>query len=178
MMLKKLAIIMLVVLMSITVLACGKSSDQQNTTASSTTTSKTTSSSTVPIKSTTSSGPSFDDATPTTTQNTTQITLETGTKIPDGYPNDVLAIYAGSNIISAMGDGSSYVIVAYSADSMDMVIDFYKNVLKDAQVTFETVLETSFTSFGTLQGYTYTLDVGSDDQYKDYKTSISITIYK
>lgn len=177
-MFKKVAIIMLAVLMSITVLACGKSSDQQNTTPSSTTTSKTTQSSTAPTTSTTSSGASFDDDTPTTMQTTTQTTLEAGTKIPDGYPKDVLPIYAGSNIISAIGSGSSYVIVASSADSTDKVIDYYKNILKDAQVTSETMLDTSFTSFGTLETYTYTLDVGADDQYKGYKTSISITIYE
>ncbi|GFR34575.1 hypothetical protein [Thermobrachium celere] len=70
----------------------------------------------------------------------------------------------------------SYTVTAFSKDDVSKVKKFYEDILKDAKVINETKTEESLTSFGSLEKYTYQLDVAKSNEMKGYNTSILIMI--
>lgn len=97
-------------------------------------------------------------------------------ELPDGYPSDLFPIYKDSYIISAVELEGSYTIAASSKDDFKEVAAFYKEVLKSATVTMETDSDTGFTSFGTINNYTYNFDTGASKEIEGYASSITIML--
>ena len=64
----------------------------------------------------------------------------------------------------------------YSKDEVSMVIEFYKNVFRNAENKMDTILDDSYTSFGELEGYTYTIDVSEDDDLEGYQTLVILGV--
>lgn len=96
--------------------------------------------------------------------------------IPETYPSDLVPIYPNSHLYSVIESNQSYTIMFYSKDEVSMVIDFYKNVFRNAENKMETILEKSFTSYGELDGYTYTIDVSEDDDLEGYQTLVILGV--
>ncbi len=179
-MVKRIGIILMVLLGAISLLACGSSGDTVTTTSQSTKTSS--AQGTTPVKTTATSkatvpGTSIAVNIPDG-EGSASLKIGEGTDLPKGYPSGVLPIYGDSLILSVLEAGESYTVVAYSEDDCDDVIAFYESVFEDAEVMSVSRTETSYTSFGTLDGYTYTFDAGESDEYQGYKTVISVMIYK
>ena len=97
-------------------------------------------------------------------------------EIPDGYPSDLFPIYEDSYIVSAVELDGSYTVTGFSKDDFKNVGTFYKEVLKNATVTFETDSDTGFTSFGTIDGFTYNFDTGASSEIDGYTSSIAIML--
>jgi len=96
--------------------------------------------------------------------------------IPETYPSDLVPIYPNSHLYSVIESNQSYTIMFYSKDEVSMVIDFYKTVFRNAENKMETILEKSFTSYGELDGYTYTIDVSEDDDLEGYQTLVILGV--
>lgn len=96
--------------------------------------------------------------------------------IPETYPSDLVPIYPNSHLYSVIESNQSYTIMFYSKDEVTMVIDFYKNIFRNAENKMETILEKSFTSYGELDGYTYTIDVSEDDDLEGYQTLVILGV--
>ena len=96
--------------------------------------------------------------------------------IPETYPNDLIPIYPNSHLYSVIESNQSYTIMFYSKDEVSMVIEFYKNIFRNAENKMETILEDSFTSYGELEGYTYTIDVSDDDDLEGYQTLVILGV--
>ena len=96
--------------------------------------------------------------------------------IPETYPNDLVPIYPNSHLYSVIESNQSYTIMFYSKDEVSMVIDFYKNVFRNAGNKMDTILEDSYTSYGELDGYTYTIDVSEDDDLEGYQTLVILGV--
>jgi hypothetical protein len=97
-------------------------------------------------------------------------------KLPDTYPADVFPLYKDSFIVSALELSGSFTITAFSKDDYTEVAAFYKELLKDAEVTAETDSERGFTSFGEIGGYTYNFDTGASDEMDGYVSSVVIML--
>jgi len=180
----------MVCLMAATVIACGGSSNEPPYGSSSDTlgtpaasTPSTAANTAIGAPSTTSdsstSSPSFNDDDEQDDNNQAEsMELDMKATLPDDYPNDIFPIYPGSTISQAIVGGGGYSIIAHTNAHHADVIAFYKDVLKDASVMAETEEETSLTSFGSKDGYTYNIDVAKSDDYKGFKSQIWISIYK
>lgn len=96
--------------------------------------------------------------------------------IPETYPNDLVPIYPNSHLYSVIESNQSYTIMFYSKDEASMVMDFYKNVFRNAENKMDTILEDSYTSYGELDGYTYTIDVSEDDDLEGYQTLVILGV--
>lgn len=96
--------------------------------------------------------------------------------IPETYPSDLIPIYPNSHLYSVVESNRSYTIMFYSKDDVSMVIEFYKNIFRNAENKMETILEDSFTSYGELEGYTYTIDVSDDDDLEGYQTLVILGV--
>lgn len=97
-------------------------------------------------------------------------------ELPKDYPKDKFPIYKDSYIFMVNELEGGYVLTAFSKDSVDKVMDFYKELLAEGDVFMETKTGESFTSFGSKDGYVYNLDVGGSSEIKDYQTSITIVL--
>jgi hypothetical protein len=97
--------------------------------------------------------------------------------LPDSYPEKDFPVYKDANIsVAAKDDTGSFVVMAYSKDSIKKVVDFYKEVLKDAAVMSTQDEDTAFLSIGTMNKYTYTVAVNEGADIEGYNTTISITL--
>lgn len=96
--------------------------------------------------------------------------------IPDTYPDELVPIYPNSHLYSVVDSNRSYTIMFYSKDEISDVIDFYKNVFRNAEDKMETSLDKSYTSYGQLDGYTYTIDVSEDDDLEGYNTLVVLGV--
>jgi ABC-type Fe3+-hydroxamate transport system substrate-binding protein len=96
--------------------------------------------------------------------------------LPQGYPSDVFPLYPGSNVVSAIEFQGGYTISAFSKDEVDKVKAFYKDVLKNATVTFESDASGSFTSFGNMGKFSYNFDTGESSELEGHRTSIAIML--
>ncbi len=97
-------------------------------------------------------------------------------KLPDTYPADVFPLYKDSFIVSALELSGGFTITAFSKDDYTEVAAFYKELLKDAEVTAETDSERGFTSFGKIGEYTYNFDTGVSDEMEGYVSSVVIIL--
>ncbi len=96
--------------------------------------------------------------------------------IPESYPNDLVPIYPNSHLYSVVESNQTFTIMFYSKDEVSVVMEFYKNVFRNAENKMETILEDSFTSYGELDGYTYTIDVSEDDGLEGYQTLVILGV--
>jgi len=96
--------------------------------------------------------------------------------IPDSYPSELIPVYPNSHLYSVIESNQSFTIMFYSKDDVSIVIDFYKNIFRNAKNKMETVLADSFTSYGELEGYTYTIDVSDDSDMEGYKTLVILGV--
>ena len=96
--------------------------------------------------------------------------------LPDSYPSDLFPVYKDSYIVSAVELEGSYTITAFSKDDFKKVASFYKDVLKNATVTYEADTDTGFTSFGTVGNMTYNFDTGASSEMEGYVSSIAILL--
>ncbi len=104
------------------------------------------------------------------------VDTDKGVDLPKGYPQDKFPIYKDSYIFMVNELEGGYLLTAFSKDSVKDVMEFYTGVLATAQVIMETKAADSLTSFGTKDGYSYSLDVGPSNELKDYQTSITIVL--
>ncbi|MCR4393693.1 MAG: hypothetical protein NUV31_04895 [Dehalococcoidales bacterium] len=178
---KQLWLIGCLIILILVAVSCGGNKE----TVSTATPARTTASApatTTPIKTTVSSPSSTGTPTTTTpvssTPKTGQDVLSTQASLPADYPKDIFPVYPGSKVVQALKVETGFAVVAYSDAGPAKVIAYYRDVLKDATVTNETVEETHFESFGTKKGYTYTLAVADTNEFKGYNTAIWLNFYK
>jgi len=97
-------------------------------------------------------------------------------KLPDDYPSSIFPVFKDSFIESVLGGDGGFTIVAYSKDDYKDVTQFYKDILREAEVISETEWEDGFTSFGSLRQYAYNIGVNVSDGKDGYITLISIDV--
>lgn len=96
--------------------------------------------------------------------------------IPSDYPMEVLPIYPDGFVEVALSMNKSYTIVVYYDVEPSVLIEYYKELVKDASDLMVTETPGTYTAFGELADHTFTLDIGTSTSYKDYPTSLSITL--
>ena len=96
--------------------------------------------------------------------------------IPDSYTHELVPIYPNAHLYSVVESNQSYTIMFYSKDEVEDVMDFYKNVFRDAENKMETIQTGSYTSYGELDGYTYTIDVSEDSDLEGYQTLVILGV--
>ena len=78
--------------------------------------------------------------------------------------------------MSAIELSGGFTITAFSKDDYTVVASFYKDILKNAEVTVETDSEKGFTSFGKIGEYTYNFDTGVSDEMEGYVSIVTIML--
>ncbi len=96
--------------------------------------------------------------------------------LPETFPSSLIPIYPNSHLFNVVEVNKSYTIMFYSKDESSLIIDFYKNVFKDATNKMETNQDNSYTIFGELSGYTFTFDCGPEDDLEGYKTLVLLNV--
>ncbi len=103
--------------------------------------------------------------------------LKDSVAIPEDYPNDVIPVYKDSFIASAAKNkDGSYCIMSFTNDDFKKVANFYKEILKDAEVLSSQDNEEEFLSIGSINNSSYTVTVTPADQDIGYKTMASIIL--
>ncbi len=96
--------------------------------------------------------------------------------LPESFPSDLVPIYPDSHLFSVVELNQSFTVMFYSKDEVSLVIDFYKNVFRNATNKMETTQDNSYTIYGELDGYTFTFDCGEDDDLEGYQTLVLLSI--
>jgi len=96
--------------------------------------------------------------------------------LPESFPSDLVPIYPDSHLFSVVELNQSFTVMFYSKDEPSLVIDFYKNVFRNATNKMETTQDNSYTIYGELDGYTFTFDCGEDDDLEGYQTLVLLSI--
>ena len=96
--------------------------------------------------------------------------------LPESYPNDLVPIYPDSHLFSVVELNQSFTVMFYVKDEASLVIDFYKNVFRNATNKMETNQDNSYTIYGELDGYTFTFDCGEDDDLEGYQTLVLLSV--
>ena len=97
-------------------------------------------------------------------------------ELPADYPSNVLPIYPGGFVEVAMSVNKSYTIVAYYEEDPSVLIEYYKDLIKDASDLMVTETASTYTALGGLDDHTFTLEIGTSTSYEDYPTSLSLTL--
>lgn len=97
-------------------------------------------------------------------------------KLPDTYPSDVFPLYGDSFIVSAIELSGGFIITAFSKTDYAEIATFYKEIIKNGEVTTEMNSEKSFTSLGKIDGFTYNFDTGASDEMEGYISAIAILL--
>lgn len=102
-------------------------------------------------------------------------------KIPGGYRKDLVPIVGGSEIYSSdemeYNGNTAYVIVYYSVEKKEDVLEFYKEVLKDAADKEEGAFSTSsYYLNGTLDNVKVSLIIGDEDVHEEYSSFCNLTM--
>ncbi len=96
--------------------------------------------------------------------------------LPESFPSDLVPIYPDSHLFSVVELNQSFTVMFYSKDEPSLVIDFYKNVFRNATNKMETNQDNSYTIYGELDGYTFTFDCGEDDDLEGYQTLVLLSV--
>ena len=96
--------------------------------------------------------------------------------LPESYPSDLVPIYPESHLFSVVELNQSFTVMFYVKDEPSLVIDFYKNVFRNATNKMETNQDNSYTIYGELDGYTFTFDCGEDDDLEGYQTLVLLSV--
>lgn len=96
--------------------------------------------------------------------------------LPESYPSDLVPIYPDSHLFSVVELNQSFTVMFYVKDEASLVIDFYKNVFRNATNKMETNQDNSYTIYGELDGYTFTFDCGEDDDLEGYQTLVLLSV--
>ena len=98
--------------------------------------------------------------------------------LPDAYPKDIIPIYKDAHIVAAaVNPDNSLMVMGLCNGEMKEVVDFYKEVLKDAEVIMEQNAADIYLNMGTFKGIGYTVTVSNSEMEDyDYKNSFSIII--
>ncbi len=97
-------------------------------------------------------------------------------KLPDNYPSDVFPLYEDSFVASVVEINDGYTITAFSKTDYREIATFYKEIIKNGEVTAEMNSEKGFTSLGKIGGFTYNFDTGASDEMEGYISSIAIIL--
>jgi len=92
--------------------------------------------------------------------------------------SELIPIYPNSYLFSIIESDQSFTIMFYSKDDSSLLIEFYKNVFRNATNKMETSLTDSYTVYGELDGYTFTFDCGPDDDLEGYETLVLLGVIK
>lgn len=96
--------------------------------------------------------------------------------LPESFPSDLVPIYPDSHLFSVVELNQSFTVMFYSKDEASLVIDFYKNVFRNATNKMETNQDNTYTIYGELDGYTFTFDCGEDDDLEGYQTLVLLSV--
>lgn len=96
--------------------------------------------------------------------------------LPESYPSNLVPIYPDSHLFSVVELNQSFTVMFYVKDEASLVIDFYKNVFRNATNKMETNQDNSYTIYGELDGYTFTFDCGEDDDLEGYQTLVLLSV--
>jgi len=104
--------------------------------------------------------------------------LDKSVDLPEGYPEDIVPIYADSFLLAASKNSDeSYMVVGLTNDGFDKVAEFYDNILKDAEIIMNYSDADGYNNMGEYKGYTYTILANDEtDGDLDYKTAINIIL--
>ncbi len=104
-------------------------------------------------------------------------TKDTGAKLPDGFPSDLISIYEGGKITSVeekafTGGYKGYLITIDHSGQKDSVVNgFYYSVMADAK-DLDAMIGMHSHYYGTKGGYWIEIDFYQElgDEYKGYAT--------
>lgn len=96
--------------------------------------------------------------------------------LSESYPSDLVPIYPNSHLFSVMEINKSFTIMFYSKDEATLVIDFYKNIFRDATNKMESNQDGTYTIYGELDGYTFAFDCSEDDDLDGYQTLVLLSV--
>ena len=104
--------------------------------------------------------------------------LDHSIDIPDGYPHEVIPIYKDLMVtVAAKHDDGSYVVIGFSEDKLEEVVNFYEKYLADAEVMMKSNDSENYISIGNYKGAAYTVSAGPalDDEL-DFETMLNIVV--
>ena len=97
--------------------------------------------------------------------------------LPADYPSDVLPVYPGSYVESVVSMDKGFTIIAHSKDDPENLVEFYKDIMADGQITAESTVDQAYTVFGTLGKYTVQLTIAPEEERDDYQTTYALMLF-
>lgn len=98
-------------------------------------------------------------------------------ELPADYPSDVLPVYPDSYVESVVSMDKGFTIIAHSKDDPEKLVEFYKDIMADGQITAESTIDQAYTVFGTLGKYTVQLTVAPEEERDDYQTTYALMLF-
>lgn len=100
--------------------------------------------------------------------------LDKSIALPEDYPMGLLPIYDNLILITAIkGEDGSFTISGGSNDSIESIIEFYEDILNEAQVLIKDYSTDGYSNIGELKGSTYTVNISEaegdlSDRFKSF----------
>ena len=100
--------------------------------------------------------------------------LDKSIALPEDYPMELLPIYDNLILITAIkGEDGSFTISGGSNDSIESIIEFYEDILNEAQVLIKDYSADGYSNIGELKGRTYTVNISEaegdlSDRFKSF----------
>lgn len=103
--------------------------------------------------------------------------LKKSVKIPEGYPKEIFPIYKDAFVSAASkNQDDSYSLIYFVNESKETIIDYYKNLLSEANNNMETNNEDGYMNLGNFEGYNYNLVISAADESIGYKNMVTIIL--
>jgi hypothetical protein len=119
----------------------------------------------------------------TVTEGDTEVTyseeMKDSVEVPEGYPGDLVPIYDDSFIsTAAKRDDGSFMVMGFTNDSMEQVVNYYEEILKENETMKMQDASDSYVTMGTIEGITYTITLGkvTEEDEVDYETMFNIVV--
>lgn len=97
--------------------------------------------------------------------------------LPADYPSEILPIYPNSYVESVVSMDEGFTIIAHSKDAPEKLMEFYKDIMAEGQITAESTVDDAYTVFGTLGSFTVQLTVGPQQEREDYQTTYALMLF-
>lgn len=108
--------------------------------------------------------------------------MQANVPLPEGYPDEILPIYKGAKVMVAMENvDESYSVVILSEDAVEEVKAFYDKVTEEAVIMAKQQDKDSYMVMGDLNGSAITVivEAADEDQEMDgFKSMASLTVLK
>jgi|GEM_PF-6381718 len=97
--------------------------------------------------------------------------------VPVDYPSDILPVYKNGVVFAVSKQQKGYSLVILSNDDVNTIEDYYKSLIKNANIISDVEEEDLYETMGSRDGYTFYITVTNNDITDDFKTALTLIVF-